>query len=301
MKSLALDLDSGRLSRWADDPRDLLTWSDRYGDIYTLRVHLYRSGGGSVPSVSLQFLVKKPRRRDAAALWKLATFSRVPSFARKDTATYVVQVSVTGASYRDALKLDASPGNDLPEAGLLGIIRAVSSGEIIEAEFEYEIQNSGYRLADADFSEVYVGVSDTGGLLVRNIDKNEWRELVVTGDNGSETFTLGGAVLGPVATLDGLSDDYIRVNNGVLQIKNDDNGEWVNVLLRGANGTTIALGETPSVGFSLSDSRYKVAAATGRLLLRNLDTGNWHEARIQEIGEQNVLALGNEYEDTTNL
>jgi hypothetical protein len=301
MKSLALDLDSGRLSRWTGDPRSFGVLSDVYGDIYTLRVHLYRSGGSAVPSVSLQFLVKKPHRRDVAALWKLNTFNRVPSFTRKDTSTYVGQVSVTGASYRDALKLDASPGNDLPKADFLGIIRVVSSGETLEAEFEYEIKNSGYRLADADFSGVYVGVSDTGGLLVRNIDADEWRELVVTGDNGNETFTLGGSVLGPVATLDGLSDDYIRVSNGVLQIKNDDNGDWVNVLLRGTNGTTIALGETPGVGFSLNNDRYKIAASTGRLLVRNLDTGNWHEARIQEVGGQNVLALGNEYEDSTNL
>jgi hypothetical protein len=91
------------------------------------------------------------------------------------------------------------------------------------------------------------------------------------------------------------------VNNGILQIKNDTTGDWVNVILRGANGTTIALGETPAVGFSLSTDRYKVASSTGRLLLRNFDTGNWHEARIQTVGGNNVLALGTEYEDSTNL
>lgn len=301
MKSLALDLDSGKLSRWAGDPRTFQGISDVFGDIYTLRVHLYRSSGGAVPTVSLQFLVKKPQRRDATALWKLSTFNRVPSFARKDTVTYVGQVNVTGAAYRNALKLDASSGNDLPKADFLGIFRAVSSGETIEAEFSYELRNSGYRLADADFTGIYVGVSDTGGILVRNTDRNEWRELVVTGDDGSESFTLGDAVLGPVTTLTGLSDDFVRVNNGVLQIKNDNTGNWVSVILRGANGTTIALGENPAVGFSLSSSRYKVAAATGRLLLRNLNTGNWHEARIQDVGGENVLALGTEYEDATNL
>ena len=301
MRSLALDLDSGKLSRWTGDSRPFQGMSDVFGDIYTLRVHLYRSGGGAIPSASLLFLVKKPRRRDAAATWKMSTFNRVPSFTRKDATTYVGQVSVSGAAYREALKLDASAGNDLPKFDFLGVIRAVSSGEIVEAEFNYELRNGAYRLADADFSGVYVGVSDTGGILVRNLDKNEWRELVVTGDDGSETFTLGEAVLGPVTTLDDLSDDYVRVDNGVLQIKNDNTNSWVNVLLRGANGTTISLGEVPGVGFTLSSDRYKVAASNGRLLLRNLNTGNWHEARVQQVGGENVLALGTEYEDATNL
>lgn len=301
MRSLALDLDSGKLSRWTGDARPFEGMSDVYGDIYTLRVHLYRSGGGAVPTVSLQLLVKKPQRRDAAALWKLSTFNRVPSFTRKDAVTYVGQVSATGAAYRSALKLDASPGNDLPKVDFFAVLRVVTSGETVEAEFDYELRNSGYRLADADFTGVYVGVSDTGGILVRNADGNEWRELVVTGEGGSETFSLGDPVLGPVSDLAGLSDDFVRVNNGVLQIKNDNTSNWVNVILRGTNGTTIALGETPQVGFTLSSSRYKVAAATGRLLLRNLNTGNWHEARIQDVGGTNVLALGNEYEDATNL
>lgn len=301
MRSLALDLDSGKLSRWTGDPRPFEGMSDVYGDIYTLRVHLYRSGGGAIPSASLQLLVKKPQRRDAAALWKLSTFNRVPSFTRKDTVTYVGQVSATGATYRSALKLDASPGNDLPKADFLGVVRVVTSSETVESEFSYELRNSGYRLADADFTGVYVGVSDTGGILVRNADGNQWRELVVTGDNGNESFTLGEPVLGPVSTLAGLADDYVRVNNGVLQIKNDDTSNWVSVLLRASDGSVISLGDTPEVGFSLSSDRYKVAAATGRLLLRNLNTGNWHEARIQNVEGENVLNLGNEYEDSANL
>lgn len=301
MKNLAIDLDSGKISRWTNDPLTFEGISDIYGDVYTLRVHLYRSGGGTISTAAIQLLVKRTQRRDAVALWKLTTFSRLPSFARKDSTTYVGQVNVTGSAYRDALKLDASPGNDIQKADFLGILRVVTPSEIVEAQFDYELLNSGYRLSDGNYAGVYVGVSENGGILVKNTDTNEWQELLVSGDNGNETFTLGDPVLGPITTLADLSDDFVRVNNGILQIKNDDTSNWINVILKGANGSTITLNETPAVGFTLSTDRYKVAAATGRLLLRNLNTGNWHEARIQDVGGDNVLALGNEYEDATNL
>ena len=296
MKSLALDLDSGKLSRWADNPRGLDKWTDRYGDLYTLRVQVYRSGGGRVPPTSLQLLIKRPRRRDAKALWSLSTFTRVPSTLSPSSATYVGQVSASGAAYREALKLDAAPGNDLPKFDFAGTLRAVTSDTIVEADFDYELVNSGYRATDADLGSVYVGLSDTGGILVRNVDGDEWRELTVSGGPGAASFALGETVLGPVDALS-VSDDFVRVSNGVLQIKHDDTGQWVNVLLRGAGGTTLALGETPPVGFSLSNDRFKVAD-DGRLLLRNLTTGNWHEARVQTGDTANTFALGTEYDDT---
>jgi hypothetical protein len=296
MKSLALDLDSGRLSRWPGDPRELSAWADRYGDLYTLRVQVYRSGGGKVPACSLQLLVKKPRRRDVKALWDLGTFSRVPSFITPSSSTYVGQVDATGQAYRDALKLDAAPGNDLPKADFVATLRAVTSDTIVEAEFNYELANSGYRLADNNFGSVYVGLSDTGGLLIRNSDTNEWRELTVAGEGNETSFALGETVLGPVNTLT-ISDDFVRIQNGILQIKNDNDSTWVNVILRGAGGGTLALGDVPPVGFTLSNDRYKVAN-DGRLLIRNLTTGNWHEARVQLAGGVNILALGTEYDDT---
>lgn len=296
MKSLAIDLDSGKLSRWIDDPRPFPTWSDKYGDLYTLRVAVYRSGGGRVTDTAVKFLVKKPRRRDVVALWSLNSFTRVPSFSSSGVVFYDGQVSVTGTPYREALKLDAAPGNDLPSADFLGIIQLSTSSYVTEVEFDYTLVNSGYRLADVDFSGLYVGISDDNGLLVRNIDGPEWRELVVTGVEGDFTFSLGDAVLGPVNEITSLSDDYVRINNGVLQIKNDDTGNWINVLLRGTDGTTISLGDTPPVGFSLSTNRYKVDLTTGRLLLRNLTTGNWHEARVTGT-PNNELALGDEFTD----
>jgi hypothetical protein len=296
MKNLALDLDSGRLSRWLDDPRDFEGLSDRYGDLYTLRIRVYRSGGGKVPSTSLQFLVKKPQRRDAKALWELATFNRVSSFVTPSIAEYVGQVSAAGQSYREALKLDASPGNDLPKADFLGIVRAVTPNRVVEAEFSYELVNSGYRVADTDLGTLYVGLSDSGSILVRSIDRDEWRELVVLGFDGAASFALGETLLGPVNTVT-LNDDYVRVQDGILQIKNDDNSQWVNVLLRGRNASTWALGENPPVGFKLSTDRYRVSDG-GRLLLRNLNTGNWHEARVELDGGVNTLVLGTEYDDS---
>lgn len=296
MKTLALDLDSGRLSRWVGDQREFAGWSDRYGDLYTLRVHVYSSAGNKVPSCSLQLLIKRPRRRDVKALWDLGTFSRVPSLVAPNFATYVGQVTVTGEAYREALKLDASPGNDLPKVNFLGILRAVTTAGVVEAEFDYELLNSGYRLSDINIGALYVGVSDTGGILVRNVDGTEWRELVVVGNGQSTTFSLGEAILGPIDTL-ALDDDFVRIENGILQIKNDDDSNWVNVLLRGAGGTTLSLGETPPVGFTLSNDRFKVST-DGRLLLRNLTTGNWHEARVQLSNNTNTLALGTEYNDS---
>lgn len=296
MKTLALDLDSGRLSRWIGDQREFSGWSDRYGDLYTLRVHVYSSAGRKVPACSLQLLVKRPRRRDVKALWDLAVFSRVPSMVAPNFATYVGQVSATGEAYREALKLDASPGNDLPKVDFLGVLRAVTADGVTEAEFDYELVNSGYRLSDVNVGALYVGLSDTGGILVRNVDGSEWRELVVSGSGNDASFTLGETILGPIDTLT-VSDDFVRIQNGVLQIKNDDDSNWVNVLLRGPGGSTLSLGEAPPVGFTLSNDRFKVST-DGRLLLRNLTTGNWHEARVQLSNNTNILALGTEYNDT---
>lgn len=296
MKSLAIDLDSGRVSRWIDDPRPFPAWVDKYGDLYTLRVAVYRSGGGRVPDTTLKFLIKMPRRRDIAAIWKTTTFSRVPSFVSPGVVIYETQVSVSGTPYRDALRIDASPGGDLESADFLGIIQASTSSYLTEVEFDYTLVNSGYRRADANLSGLYVGISDDNGLLIRNFEGPEWRELVVTGTGAELTFSLGKPVLGPVSEITSMSDDYVRINNGVLQIKNDNTGSWINVLIRGAGGETISLGETPPVGFSLSTDRYKVDLTTGRLLLRNLTTGNWHEARV--VGTvTNELALGAETVD----
>jgi hypothetical protein len=297
MKSVALDLDSGRLSRWPGDTRPFSVWTDRYGDLYTLRVHIYKSGGGKVPACSLQLLIKKPRRRDAKALWDLGTFSRVPSFITPSSLAYIGQADVTGQAYRDALKLDAAPGNDLPKADFIATLRAVTPDTVVEAEFSYELINSGYRLADASATSAYIGLSDTGGLLIRNADTNEWREITVVGEGNSTGFALGETVLGPSGTALAISDDFVRIQNGILQIKNDTDSTWVNVILRGTGGGTLALGETPPTGFSLSNDRYKVAD-DGRLLIRNLTTGNWHEARVLLSGGTNVLALGTEYDDT---
>jgi hypothetical protein len=296
MKSLAVDLDSGTLSRWINDPRPFSAWVDKYGDQYDLRVAVYRSGGGRVGPTSLKFLVKKPRRRDTQALWSLVNFSRTADFNTPGIAYYSAQVSVAGNVYRQALNLDAAVGNDSPSSSFLGIIQASTPSYITEVEFDYTLVNSGYRLADADFTGVYVGISDTNGLLIRNIDKNEWRELVVTGEGENATFFLGDPVLGPVSVISSLSDDFVRITNGILQIKNDDTGEWINVLLRGTDGTTISLGSSPPVGFSISTNRYKVDLATGRLLLRNIVTGNWHEARVTG-SPTNELALGTETSD----
>lgn len=298
MKSLAIDLDSGKLSRWVDDPRPFAGWTDKYGDQYTMRVAIYRSGGGRVGDTSLKFLVKKPRRRDVAAIWSLNSFTRVPSLNTSGIVSYEGQVSVTGTTYESALRLNATPGEDISSAQFLGVIQASTTSYITEVEFDYTIVNSGYRLADADFTGLYVGISENNGLLVRNVDGPEWRELVVTGEGAELSFSLGDSVLGPVNEITSLSDDYVRINNGILQIKNDDDGNWVNVLLRGQNGVTISLGETPPVGFTLSEDRYKVDLPTGRLLLRNLTTGNWHEARVLLSGGTNVLALGTEYDDS---
>ena len=296
MKSLAVDLDSGKISRWIGDPREFDTWSDKYGDLYTLRVVVYRSGGGAVPQTSIKLLVKKPRRRDVVNIWSLTSFNRVPSLQSSGVVTYEGQVSVTGDTYRADLKLDAAPGNDVPSVGYVAILQLSSGSYITEVEFNYTLVNSGYRLADTDFTGLYVGISEDNGLLVRNLDGPEWRELVVVDGLGETTFQLGTPVLGPVNEITSLSDDYVRITNGILQIKNDDTGNWVNVLLRGSNGSTISLGETPSVGFTLSTNRYKVDLSTGRLLLRNLTTGNWHEARVTG-SEENILALGDEFTD----
>jgi len=296
MKNLALDLDSGKLSRWIEDPREFPTWTDKYGDIYTLRITVYRSSGGRVPTTSLKLLTKRPRRRDVKALWSLTTFTRIPNLNTPNIASYVGQVSVIGGAYRSALKLDASPGNDLPSADFLAVLQAATTNSVTEVEFDYQLVNSGYRLADADFTGVYVGLSDTNGLVVRNADGPEWRELVVEGIGAEAAFSLGDPVLGPADEIATLSDDYVRINNGILQIKNDDTGNWINVLIRGDGGSVIGLGEDPPVGFTLSQNRYKVDLTTGRLLLRNLNTGNWHEARVTGTG-YNALALGTEYVD----
>jgi hypothetical protein len=296
MKTLALDLDSGKLSRWVGDSRPFPGWSDRYGDLYTLRVHVYSGTGRKIPPCSLQLLIKRPRRRDVKAIWDLASFSRVPSMIAPNFATYVGQVSATGQAYRDALKLDASPGNDLPKVDLLAVLRAVTTNAVAEAEFNYELVNSGYRLSDTNIGALYVGLSDTGGILVRNVDGNEWRELAVTGSGASVSFTLGETILGPIDTLT-VNDDFVRIQNGILQVKNDDNNNWVNVLLRGPDGASLSLGDTPPVGFTLSNDRFKVSN-DGRLLLRNLTTGNWHEARVQLVNNTNILALGTEYDDS---
>lgn len=296
MKTLALDLDSGKLSRWMGDSREFAGWSDRYGDLYTLRVHVYSSAGRKVPPCALQLLIKRPRRRDVKAIWDLGAFSRVPSMIAPYFSTYVGQVSVTGEAYRQALKLDASPGNDLPKVDFLAVLRAVTSDGVTESEFSYELINSGYRPSDIDIGVLYVGLSDTGGILVRNVDGTEWRELIVNGSGNSANFSLGETVLGPIDTLT-VSDDFVRIQNGVLQIKNDDNSNWVNVLLRGPGGSTLSLGETPPIGFTLSNDRFKVSD-DGRLLLRNLTTGNWHEARVQLANNTNILALGTEYNDS---
>jgi hypothetical protein len=296
MKNLAIDLDSGKLSRWIDDPREFPTWEDKYADIYTLRVTVYRSGGGRVPDTSLKLLVKRPRRRDVKPLWSLTTFTRIPSFNTPSVATYVGQVSVTGAPYRDALKLDAASGNDLASASFLAVIQVTTASSLTEVEFDYTLLNSAYRPSDTGLSTIYVGVSDTNGLLIRNADGPQWRELVVSGTGASASFMLGTPVLGPVTELSTLSASYVRVSNGVLQIKNDDTSSWVNVLIRGSGGSTIALGETAPVGFTLSNNRYKVNQ-DGRLLIRNIDTGNWHEARVTGSSD-NQLALGAETYDS---
>ena len=154
MKSLAIDLDSGKISRWMGDQLAFAGISDTYGDVYTLRVHLYRGGGSVVSTASIQLLVKRTQRRDATALWKLTTFNRLPAFARKDSNTYVGQVNVTGSAYRDALKLDAHPGNDIQKADFVGILRVVTASEIVEAEFNYELLNSVYRVSDGNFAGV---------------------------------------------------------------------------------------------------------------------------------------------------
>jgi hypothetical protein len=65
-------------------------------------------------------------------------------------ATYVGQVSVTGQAYQQALRLDASPGNDMPEASFSAILRVVAAGQTVEAEFPYTVTNSGYRAVDDD-------------------------------------------------------------------------------------------------------------------------------------------------------
>jgi hypothetical protein len=296
MKSLALDLDSGRLTRWVGDSRELSGWSDRYGDLYTLRVHVYSSAGRKVPPCSLHLLIKRPRRRDVKALWDLATFSRVPSMMTPDFATYVGQVSATGEAYRTALKLDAAPGNDLPKVDFLAVLRVVTGSDVVEAEFDYELLNSGFRANDIDLGALYVGVSDTGSILVRSLDGPEWKELVVYGSGNEATFGVGGTVLGPVDTLN-VSGDFVRVQNGILQIKNENSNAWVNVLLRGPGGTSLSLGEVPPVGFTLSEDRFKVAT-NGRLLLRNVTTGNWHEARVNTSNNTNVLSLGTVYDDS---
>jgi hypothetical protein len=296
MKTLALDLDSGRLSRWVGDSSRFVEWVDRYGDLYTLRVHVYGSGSRKIPACSLQFLVKRPQRRDVKALWDLAAFSRVPSIVAPNVATYIGQVSVLGDSYREALKLDSSPGNDLPSVEFLGIIRAVTVSETVEAEFLYKIVNNGFRPNDLNLGAVYVGLSDEGSILIRSLDGPEWKELVVFGSGEQTTFGVGRSVLGPVSPLS-VNDSFVRVQNGVLQIKNDDTNEWVNVLLRGPAGSTLSLGEVPPVGFSLSETRFKVGPA-GRLLLRNMTTGNWHETRVELLNDTNVLALGTEYDDS---
>jgi hypothetical protein len=65
-------------------------------------------------------------------------------------ATYVGQVSVTGQAYQQALRLDASPGNDMPEASFSAILRVVAGDQTVEAEFPYTVANSGYRAVDDD-------------------------------------------------------------------------------------------------------------------------------------------------------
>lgn len=157
MKTLALDLDSGRLSRWVGDPRPFSGWSDRYGDVYTLRIHVYRGSGGQVPPCTLRLLVKKTHRRDVKALWDLGTFSRVPSMIAPNFATYVGQVSVSGTAYQQALKIDTSSGNDITEVPFLAVLQVTHANGVTEAEFSYTLVNSGYRAVDNTSSGGHTG------------------------------------------------------------------------------------------------------------------------------------------------
>jgi hypothetical protein len=296
MKNLALDLDTGKLTSWIGAPSLLTRVVDRYGDLYRLNVEVYKSSGGKIPTCSLQFLVKKPQRFDVKALWDYDGFTRNPSFTSVSTASFTGQIDVSGENYRIELGFDSSPENDKLSATFLGILRAVTTDGVVENDFEYVVENSGYRLADVNFGLLYVGISDEGGLLVRNADNNEWRELNVLGSGSQVSFALGSTVLGPEDTAV-LNDTYVRINNGILQIKNEDNSEWTNIILRGGNGGTVALGSVPSTGFAFSNNRYSVTE-DGRLLLRNLTTGDWHELKVGLSEGTDVLVLGDIYEDT---
>lgn len=149
MKNLALDLDSGNLSRWVGDLQPFTGWSDNYGDVYALRLQLYCSSGQSVPPASIQLLVKRPGRRDAAALWSLAAFSRGPAFISRSAAVYVGTVDVSGEAYRQALRIDASRGNDLPVATFLASLRVIAGTRDVQSSFEYNVYNTSFREVDS--------------------------------------------------------------------------------------------------------------------------------------------------------
>ena len=148
MKTLALDLNSGRLSRWVGDPVGVAEYTDKYGDAYILKVSVHDGSGAPVSDCQVQFLVKKSGRRDLIPVWSQVGFSRQASTSSRSCETYTAPVSVQCSAYSSALRVDSAPGNDIPEASFLGVLRVVSGDKVAEAEFEYVIKNSAFRARD---------------------------------------------------------------------------------------------------------------------------------------------------------
>lgn len=147
MKSLALNLDNGRLTRWVGEPNALEAWHDRFGDSYRLSLLVYRGSGGSVQSPTVSFFIKRTRRRDATPLWTSAAFARQPTFTRSDVAHFVSDVVVDAPAFETSLNVDGSPGNDNVNAEYTGFIRVETADGVVESEFPYFLHNSGYRPA----------------------------------------------------------------------------------------------------------------------------------------------------------
>ncbi len=147
MRTLALNLDNGNLGQWVGDPVRLLYWSEKLGDRYPLRVHLYKGSGGVVSDCDIHFFTKRPERPDGSPLWSLTAFVKQATVIPY-VSTYFADVDVSGEKYEELLKVDTSSGNDNSEITLTGYLRAVSQLQTVEASFNYKLLNSGFRLTD---------------------------------------------------------------------------------------------------------------------------------------------------------
>jgi hypothetical protein len=146
MKTIALDVDSGKISRWVGDPAPFTGLHDRYGDRYVLRVYLYSTSGGESARYGLELFVKKKGRPDTAPVWSTSDFAAAPEYSSRNVTTYNAVVDVTAEDYRQGLAIDDAAGNDGGTLSYTAYVRATrADGNTVEAELDYTVTNSGFR------------------------------------------------------------------------------------------------------------------------------------------------------------